>query len=151
MDLLEDTEGVISKKIKPNFKTIGPKYGKQMKQIAGMVNQWGGDEISQVEANGGWKGELDGEAIELDLADFDIVTDDIPGWLVASEGRITVALDITISEQLKSEGIERERVSRIQNFRKDSGLEVMDKIMVAFDANEEGNTAIDNNAEYIKA
>jgi isoleucyl-tRNA synthetase len=151
IDLLEDTEGVISKKIKPNFKTIGPKYGKQMKQIAGLVNQWGGDEISAVEANGGWKGELEGVNIELDLGDFDIETDDIPGWLVASEGRITVALDITLSDELKTEGIARELVSRIQNFRKDSGLEVMDKIKLTFDANEEVKTAIENNTDYIKA
>jgi isoleucyl-tRNA synthetase len=151
IDLLEDTEGVISKKIKPNFKTIGPKYGKQMKQIAAMVNQWGGEEISSVEANAGWKGEIEGNAIELDLADFDIVTDDIPGWTVASEGRITVALDVTLSEELKSEGIARELVNRIQNFRKDSGLEVMDKIKLTFDANEVVKSAIENNAEYIKA
>jgi isoleucyl-tRNA synthetase len=151
IDLLEDTEGVISKKIKPNFKTIGPKYGKQMKQIAGMVMQWGPDEISSVEANGGWKGDLNGESIELDLVDFDIVTDDIPGWLVASEGRITVALDVTLSDELKSEGIAREMVNRIQNFRKDSGLEVMDKIHLTIDANEIIKSAIENNAEYIKA
>jgi len=151
IDLLEETEGVISKKIKPNFKTIGPKYGKQMKQIAAMVNQWGGEEISAVEANAGWKGEIEGSAIELDLADFDIVTDDIPGWTVASEGRITVALDVTLTEELKSEGIARELVNRIQNFRKDSGLEVMDKIKLTFDANDVVKSAIENNAEYIKA
>lgn len=151
IELLEDTEGVINKKIKPNFKTIGPKYGKQMKQIAAMVNQWGNDDISEVEANGGWKGEIEGEQIELDMADFEITTDDIPGWLVASEGRITVALDITLSDELKSEGIARELVNRIQNFRKDSGLEVMDKIKLTFDANEVVKTAIENNADYIKS
>lgn len=151
IELLEDTEGVINKKIKPNFKTIGPKYGKQMKQIAAMVNQWGNDDISEVEANGGWKGEVEGEQIELDMADFEITTDDIPGWLVASEGRITVALDITLSDELKSEGIARELVNRIQNFRKDSGLEVMDKIKLTFDANEVVKTAIENNADYIKS
>ena len=151
IDLLEDTEGVISKKIKPNFKSIGPKYGKQMKQIAGMVNQWGAEDIANVEANEGWKGDIDGEAIELDLNDFEIVTDDVPGWLVASEGRITVALDITLTEELKSEGIARELVNRIQNFRKDSGLEVMDKIKLTFDANEVVKSAIEKNADYIKA
>lgn len=151
IELLEDTEGVINKKIKPNFKTIGPKYGKQMKQIAGMVNQWGNDDIAAVESNGGWKGEIEGEAIELDMADFEITTDDIPGWLVASEGRITVALDITLTDELKSEGIARELVNRIQNFRKDSGLEVMDKIKLTFDANEVVKTAIENNADYIKS
>lgn len=150
IDLLEDTEGVIKKKIKPNFKTIGPKYGKQMKQIAAMVNQWGNEDISQVETNNGWSGELNGETIDLDLSDFEITTDDIPGWLVASEGRITVALDITLTEELKSEGIARELVNRIQNFRKDSGLEVMDKIHLTFDANEVVKSAIEKNADYIK-
>lgn len=149
--LLEDTEGVINKKIKPNFKTIGPKYGKQMKQIAAMVNQWTAADISEIEANNGWKGELDGESIELELADFEITTDDIPGWLVASEGRITVALDITITEELKSEGIARELINRIQNFRKDSGLEVMDKIKLTFDANDTVKSAIESNADYIKS
>ena len=151
IELLEDTEGVINKKIKANFKTIGPKYGKQMKQIAAMVSQWTASDISDVEANGGWKGELEGESIELDLTDFEIHTDDIPGWLVASEGRITVALDITLTDELKSEGIARELINRIQNFRKDSGLEVMDKIKLTFDANEVVKSAIESNSDYIKA
>jgi isoleucyl-tRNA synthetase len=151
IDLLEDTDGVINKKIKANFKTIGPKYGQQMKQIAGMVNQWTGDEIAKVEANNGWKGEIEGEEVVLDLSDFEISTDDIPGWLVATEGRITVALDVTITDDLKSEGIARELVNRIQNFRKDSGLEVMDKIHLTFDANEIVKSAIELNSEYIKS
>jgi isoleucyl-tRNA synthetase len=151
IDMLEDTEGVLVKKIKPNFKTIGPKYGKQMKAIAGMVGQWTGTDIAEIEANGGWKGEINGDSIELDLADFDIVTDDIPGWLVASEGRMTVALDITLNDELKSEGIARELVSRIQNYRKDSGLEVMDRIQLTFDTNEIVKAAIESNQEYIKA
>ncbi len=111
IDMLEDTEGILVKKIKPNFKTIGPKYGKQMKAIAAMVNQWTSADISAVEANEGWNGELNGDTIALDLSDFDIVTDDIPGWLVASEGRMTVALDITLSDELKNEGIARQLVS----------------------------------------
>jgi isoleucyl-tRNA synthetase len=151
IELLEDTEGILVKKIKPNFKTIGPKYGKQMKAIAGMVKEWTNTDISAIEANNGWNGELNGETIALDLADFDIVTDDIPGWLVASEGRMTVALDITLTDELKSEGIAREIVSRIQNYRKDSGLEVMDRINLTFDANEVVKSAIELNQEYIKA
>ena len=151
IDMLEDTEDVLVKKIKPNFKTIGPKYGKQMKAIAGMVGQWTGTDISELEANVGWKGEINGDSIELDLADFDIVTDDIPGWLVASEGRMTVALDITLNDELKREGIARELVSRIQNYRKESGLEVMDRIQLTFDTNEIVKAAIETNQEYIKA
>lgn len=150
IELLEDTEGVLVKKIKPNFKTIGPKYGKHMKAIAAMVAGWSGVEITLVEVNDGWKGEVNGEEIVLDRADFDIVTDDIPGWLVASEGRITVALDVTISDELKSEGIARELISRIQNLRKESGLEVMDRIALTFDANEIVQAAIESNQDYIK-
>jgi isoleucyl-tRNA synthetase len=151
IELLTDTEGVLVKKIKPNFKTIGPKYGKQMKAIAGMVAKWTNADISAVELNDGWQGELNGEEIQLDLADFEIVTDDIPGWLVMTEGRLTVALDITLTDELKSEGIARELVSRIQNFRKDQGLEVMDKINLTFDTNEIVKAAIDDNSDYICA
>jgi len=150
IELLEDTEGVLVKKIKPNFKSIGPKYGKQMKAISAMVGQWGASEIAEVETNAGWKGNLDSENIELDLADFDISTDDIPGWLVTSEGRITVALDITLTDELKSEGIARELINRIQNYRKESGLEVMDRIKLTFDANDVVKSAIESNQEYIK-
>ena len=149
IELLEDTTGILVKKIKPNFKTIGPKYGKQMKAIAGMVGGWDASDIVKVEQNNGWSGKLNGEEIELDLEDFDIVTDDIPGWLMASEGGLTVALDITISADLKQEGIARELVNRIQNFRKESGLEVMDRIALTFNANEEVKTAILANETYI--
>ena len=149
IDLLEDTTGVLVKKIKPNFKTIGPKYGKQMKAIAGMVNQWGQVEIAQVEANNGWTGEVAGENIALDMEDFDIVTDDIPGWLVASEGGLTVALDITLTDELKQEGIARELVNRIQNFRKDSGLEVTDKIKLTIETSSAIAKAVTVNQQYI--
>jgi len=149
IELLTDTAGVLVKKIKPNFKRIGPRYGKQMKAIAAMINQWSGTEISKVESENGWKGEVDGATVELTLEDFDISTADIPGWLVATEGRMTVALDITISEELKSEGIARELVNRIQNYRKESGLEVMDRIQLTFDANDTVKMAIETNKEYI--
>ncbi|PWH85262.1 isoleucine--tRNA ligase [Brumimicrobium oceani] len=149
--LLEDTTGVLTKKIKPNFKTIGPKYGKQMKAIAGMVKDWGADEIASVESNNGWSGELNGENIELEISDFEIVTDDIPGWLVTSEGGITVAMDITISPELKQEGIARELVNRIQNFRKEAGFEVTDKILVTVETTEEIKAAVEANKAYISA
>lgn len=150
IDLLEDTEGVLVKKIKPNFKTIGPKYGQQMKAISALVSTWTNAEIVEVEKNEGWKGTVMDSPVELDLGDFEITTDDIPGWLVASEGRMTVALDITLSDELKSEGIARELVSRIQNYRKESGLEVMDRINLTFDANDVVKAAIEANADYIK-
>ncbi len=149
IELLEDTTGVLVKKIKPNFKTIGPKYGKHMKAIAGMVNQWNESDIQQVEQNNGWTGDINGESVSLDLADFEIITDDIPGWLVTSEGGLTVALDITLTDTLKSEGIARELINRIQNYRKESGLDVMDKIQLTFDANEMVRSAIQSNETYI--
>jgi isoleucyl-tRNA synthetase len=149
LELLEDTTGVLVKKIKPNFKTIGPKYGKQMKAIAGLVNIWGNEEITQVEKNNGWKGDLEGQPIELDLNDFEILTDDIPGWLVTSEHGITVAMDITISPALKQEGIARELVNRIQNFRKEAGFEVTDRINITISTSPEISEAIEVNKNYI--
>lgn len=151
LELLEDTTGVLVKKIKPNFKTIGPKYGKQMKAIAAMIGTWGADEIAAVEQKNGWNGEVDGEHIELDAADFDIQTDDIPGWLVQSEGGITVALDITITDELREEGIAREFVNRIQNLRKDRGLEVTDRIEVEIREHQAINNALEHNKAYICA
>ncbi|MGM0477979.1 MAG: isoleucine--tRNA ligase [Bacteroidota bacterium] len=151
LELLEETTGVLTKKIKPNFKTIGPKYGKQMKAIASMIKEWGDEEIASVENNKGWTGEVDGEQIELEFSDFEIETDDIPGWLVTSENGITVAMDITITPALRQEGIAREIVNRIQNFRKDAGFEVTDKINVSIDTNEEIRAAIEANKDYISA
>lgn len=149
LELLAEDNDVLVKSIKPNFKTIGPKYGKHMKAIAGMVNQMSGDDIAQIEANSGWKGEVNGEQIELDLNDFDIAAQDIPGWLVSSDGSLTVALDVTLSEELKSEGIARELVNRVQNLRKDSGLEVTDRILLKVDTNELIKNAISTNKEYV--
>lgn len=149
LELLEEDNSVLVKSIKPNFKTIGPKYGKQMKAIAGIVAQFSSEEIASIESNGGWKGEINGDIIELDLGDFEIVAQDIPGWLVSSEGNLTVALDVTISNELKSEGIARELVNRVQNLRKDSGLEVTDRILLKVDTNELIQQAIAANKEYI--
>jgi isoleucyl-tRNA synthetase len=151
LELLEEGSGVLVKSIKPNFKTIGPKYGKQMKAIAVLVGQMTGDDIASIESTGMWNGTIDGESIGLDLADFEITAQDIPGWLVASENGLTVALDITISDELKSEGIARELVNRVQNLRKDSGLEVTDKIRITLETTDTIRTAIAANATYVKA
>ncbi len=150
LELLSEDNTVLVKSIKPNFKTIGPKYGKQMKAIAAMVGQMSAEQIAMVEAEHGWKGEIDGEMIELELTDFEITAQDIPGWLVSSEGGITVALDITLSEELISEGIARELVNRVQNLRKDSGLDVTDRIVLNIDTNETIKSAIVNNQSYVK-
>ena len=149
LELLTDGAGMLVKSIKPNFKTIGPKYGKQMKSIATLVAGFNQEDIASVESNGGWNGEIDGTTIALDLADFEINAQDIPGWLVASEGGITVALDITLSDELKSEGIAREVVNRIQNMRKDTGFEVTDRIGVEIDTTETVEKAIKQFETYI--
>ncbi len=149
LDLLTDGAGILVKSIKPNFKTIGPKYGKQMKSIASLVAGLSQEDIASVEQQGGWSGEVDGTHIELDMADFEINAQDIPGWLVASEGGITVALDITITEELKAEGIARELVNRIQNMRKDAGLEVTDRIAVTIDTTDAIQVACKQFETYI--
>jgi len=120
-----------------------------MKSIATLVAGFNQEDISTVEQAGGWKGDVDGMNIELDLADFEINAQDIPGWLVASEGGITVALDITLSDDLKAEGISREVVNRIQNMRKDSGFEVTDRISVEIDTTETVEQAIKQFEVYI--
>lgn len=147
--LLQD-RSILVKRIKPNFKTIGPKYGKHMKAIATLVETFSADEIQQIEINNGWKGTLNGEEVSLLLEDFDISAQDIPGWLVASEGTLTVALDITITDDLKQEGIARELVNRIQNLRKEIGLEVTDKIKIEIKSTEEIELAAKKFEEYIK-
>jgi isoleucyl-tRNA synthetase len=149
LELLTDGAGMLVKSIKPNFKTIGPKYGKQMKSIAGIVANFTQEDIASVEQNAGWTGEIDGTTIDLDLADFEINAQDIPGWLVASEGGITVALDITLSPELKAEGIAREVVNRIQNMRKDSGFEVTDRIVVQIQTTDVITDAIKQFEQYI--
>lgn len=151
LELLEEGNGMFVKQIKPNFKTIGPKYGKQMKAIAAMVAGFSQDDIASVESNKGWSGEIAGEQISLDLGDFEIVAQDIPGWLVSSEGGITVALDSAISEELKNEGIARELINRIQNIRKDAGLDVTDRIVIKLDTTPEIQTAISANTSYVSA
>lgn len=151
LELLGDGTGILVKSIKPNFKTIGPKYGKQMKEIAGIVAGFSQNNIATIEQNNGWSGSIEGAEINLDLADFEINAKDIPGWLVASESGLTVALDITISENLKSEGIAREIVNRVQNLRKDSGLDVTDRIVLSIETSDFVQAATLANKEYICA
>lgn len=146
---LEDTAGVLVKSIKPNFKTLGPKYGKIMKQIAAVVTQFNQNDIQNFEKNSGAKLTVEGEEVVLDMNDVEIITQDIPGWLVATEGSITVALDITITQELKEEGIAREFINRIQNLRKDSGFEVNDRISLKILQHSEINEAIIKNKNYI--
>jgi isoleucyl-tRNA synthetase len=149
LELLEDTTGVLVKKIKPNFSALGPRYGKLMKQIAGALAQYSQDDIADFEKNGGSTLQFGDEKVVLESTDAEITSEDIPGWTVASEGNLTVALDITISDELRDEGIAREMVNRVQNLRKDSGLEVTDKIILHVEKQETLERALMHNLEYI--
>lgn len=149
LELLAHENNVFVKSIKPNFKTIGPKYGKQMKAIAALVTQMDQHAIAEVESNKGWTGIVDGDEVVLDMNDFEIRAEDIPGWLVASENGLTVALDSSITETLRMEGVARELVNRIQNLRKDSGLEVTDKIRLTLKSSEFIQLAAEANKQFI--
>ena len=149
LEMITEDNEILVKSIKPNFKTIGPKYGKHMKAIAAIISGWTAVDISELESRGNWKGDVNGDAILLDLNDFVIATKDIPGWLVANEDGITVALDISISPDLKSEGIARELVNRVQNLRKEKGLEVTDRISLVLETNEVIQDAIERNKRYV--
>ncbi|MGA0011851.1 MAG: isoleucine--tRNA ligase [Flavobacteriaceae bacterium] len=147
--LLEDASSIIVKEIKPNFKTLGPKYKPQMKGIASAIAQLSQSDILAIEQQGEYALEVEGEQIKLHLEDVIITNKDIEGWLVASSGNYTVALDISLSESLVNEGIARELVNRIQNLRKDSGLEVTDKILLNIEGDEAIEKAVNENREYI--
>ena len=151
IELLEDASDILVKQIKPNFKTLGPKFGKDMKLIASTVNAFNAGDIKNIEQNGSIDVEINGKNITLDLDDVEITSQDIEGWLVANEGALTVALDVTISEELRKEGIARELVNRIQNLRKDSGFEVTDRIDVQIQNNPQVAAAIASNEAYIKS
>jgi len=151
IELLEDASDILVKKIKPNFKTLGPKFGKDMKLISSAVNAFNADDIKNIEQNGSLDIEINGKKIILGLDDVEITSQDIEGWLVANEGALTVALDVTISEELRKEGIARELVNRIQNLRKDSGFEVTDRIDVQIQNDVQIAEAVASNKEYIKS
>ena len=149
VQLLDDASGVLVKQIKPNFKTLGPRFGKDMGLISKEIQNFSAEQIAELEAKGLLSLVISGKSIILTTEDVEITSQDIPGWLVANANGITVALDITITEELKQEGIARELVNRIQNIRKDSGFEVTDKIKVQLLRNEELELAVKNNENYI--
>jgi len=149
LELIRDTAGVITKRIKPNFKTLGPRYGKYMKQIAALTATFSQERIAEIEQSETTVLDLGGERISVTAADFEISSEDMPGWLVTSEGKLTVALDITVTPALLREGVARELINRIQNIRKDSGLEVTDKISVAIEAKESVKDAVAEFGGYI--
>jgi isoleucyl-tRNA synthetase len=143
-----DMENLV-KKIKPNFKTLGKKYGKQMKEIAQAMNSFGTHEIAEIERNGQYTLALASGNVELTPEDVEIITEDMPGWLVANEGKLTVALDITVTDALLREGIARELVNRIQNIRKSNGYEIVDKISVEIESRDEIKEAVEEYKNYI--
>ncbi len=149
IEYLEDTAGVLVKRIKADFKKLGPKFGKNMKQAAAAISALDQDQIAEFENNNTFEILIDQKTVELNIDDVEITTDDIPGWLVASEGKYTVALDIDISDSLKEEGLAREIVNRIQNFRKEAGFEVTDKINIKIEKHAELDEAIIMNKQYI--
>jgi isoleucyl-tRNA synthetase len=151
LEVLREVEGVLVKSIKPDFKKLGPRFGKQMKQVAATIRDFGQNEISSLENNGYFEIDLDGEPKRIELEDVEIHTEDIPGWLVMSENKWTVALDINIDEKLQNEGIARELVNRIQNLRKDSGLEVTDRISLRLLEDPKLKAALAENENYVKA
>ena len=147
-----DSEVSIVKRVKPDFKALGPRFGKRMKSIASAVNALDADGIMALERNGEIEVLPDdgqGPAV-ISTSDVDIMTDDIPGWLVSSASGVTVALDITLDEELRSEGFARELINRVQNVRKDHGLEVTDKIKLTLDASDDIRSAIEGNLDYIR-
>jgi len=150
IELLDDASDILVKQIKPNFKVLGPRFGKDMKAIAAAVGQLGQEDIQKIEREGELMLELDNKSVTLQLTDVEITSQDIEGWLVASSGPLTVALDITIDEALKKEGIARELVNRIQNIRKESGFEVTDKIDIKILKDGFVESAVSSNEDYIK-
>lgn len=150
IELLDDASGVLVKQIKPNFKALGPRFGKDMGLISKAIQAFTQEQINELEKKGQISLEISENSIILSSQEVEITSQDIPGWLVASDNGITVALDITITEELKKEGIARELVNRIQNIRKDSGFEVTDKIKVEIQTEAEIAEAIQANLEYIQ-
>ena len=149
IEFISDTSGILVKKIKPDFKKLGPKYGKLMKAISLEISSFTQEDINSIETTGSREIMAEGTMINLNKEDVEIISEDIPGWLVTNEGNLTVALDITISKELKEEGIAREFINRIQNIRKDSGFDVTDKIMISIQQHEALNSAVERHREYI--
>ncbi|PJJ48341.1 isoleucine--tRNA ligase [Hymenobacter chitinivorans] len=150
VEFLDDTSGVLVKSVKPNFKRLGQQYGPKLKVVGARIQQMTAEEISTLEKTGQLAVEIEGETYTLAPDDVEIRTDDLPGWLVATDGPLTVALDVTLTDELRQEGVARELVNRLQNLRKDSGLEVQDKIRVTLQQQPELEAAVQSFGSYIR-
>jgi isoleucyl-tRNA synthetase len=151
IEYITDTAGIIKKKIKPNFKSLGKKLGKDMKVIGAQINAFSDAEISEFEQNGSVRLTADATTYTILPEDVEIIAEDVPGWQVTNLGKLTVALDVNITKELKEEGIAREVINRIQNLRKDLGFDVTDKIKVTLQSNDLISNAVANNLSYICA
>ena len=149
IEFISQNDSLLKKKAKANFKVLGPKYGKDMKAIAGAVSSWTNEEVSLFEKEGKKEISLSSRAVFLTNEDVEIVTADVPGWEIATAGNITVALDISISKALQREGFARDFVNKIQNLRKEMDLEVSDLIVIKVLCGQEEQEAIENNLNYI--
>ena len=143
-------QGILVKKVKCNFRVMGKKYGKLMKDVAAKMNSLNQDEIAQFEQSGNYTFDLQGTPISVDVADVEIISEDMPGWLVSNEGNLTVALEVDLTDELKREGMARELINRIQNLRKETGFEITDRIIVTVSPNEEAAAAIHSFGEFIE-
>ena len=150
MVFVDSTNEMLVKRVKPDFKKLGPRYGKIMKRLAVVIQKMEGSDIQQLEKEGSFTLMVDGQEAVITLDDVEILSEDVPGWLVGNEGRITVALDITLTDELLKEGIARELVNRIQNARKTKGFEITDRIVVKITSNPVIDEAVEANVEYIK-
>jgi isoleucyl-tRNA synthetase len=150
IELIDEGSGMLVKQIKPDFKALGPRFGKDMKAVAAVISDFDQKQIATLEKDGEISVFINEKNTTLALADVLISSQDIAGWLVANAEGVTVALDVTITPELRNEGISRELVNRIQNLRKDSGFEVTDRIEVALQENEKLKTAVNQNLAYIK-
>ena len=144
-----DAQGVLVKKVKCNFRTMGKKFGKLMKGVAAQMDALSQEQIAQLEKDGTIGISVEGQDLVVEAADVDIISEDIPGWLVGNDGNLTVALDIKQTDELRNEGMARELVNRIQNIRKKSGLEITDRIRVSIEPNDNINNAVQTFGDYI--
>ena len=149
MKFVDNAAGILVKRVKPDFKKLGPRYGKIMKQLAATIAAMSQPDIAEFEKNGSFTFDIDGQQATIEKGDVEVISEDIPGWLVANEGNLTVALDITVTDELHREGIARELVNRIQNIRKTSGFDITDKIDVAIASNAETDQAVKEYRDYM--
>ena len=151
LNFVDSTNAVLVKRIKANFKKLGPRFGKIMKQLAVAIEEMTQKDIAKLEKEGNFNLTVNGEEITIELADTEIISEDIPGWLVENQDKLTVALDIEITDDLLKEGVAREFVNRIQNLRKAQDYEITDRINITISSNKELDSAVEQYADYIKA